>query len=153
MIEAQALYINALIKKVKEAKSLGSSISIEPKAGVVEAYNNEIQARLNQSAFADPNCNSWYKNEAGLITNNWSDAVIPYQKRTCVIDWNDFMVTEAGAEVCTGGGKESWSRVVEETQVSNMAILMGLVTTAAAVVAGSVYRKSVRSALQWELGR
>jgi hypothetical protein len=143
MIEAQALYINALIKKVKEAKSAGRSISIQPKTDVVEAYNNEIQARLNQSAFADPNCNSWYKNEAGLITNNWSDAVIPYQKRTSAIDWNDFLVAGAGAEDCTRRGKERWPRVIEETQISNMAILTGLITTAAAVTAGAMYRKSL----------
>jgi hypothetical protein len=149
MIEAQALYINALIKKVKAAKAAGGRISIQPKAETVKRYNDSIQARLSQSAFADPNCHSWYKNEAGLITNNWADAVIPYQKLTSSIDWDDFLVGGPGAEQCERHGRTSWARVVEETQVSNAAILTGLVTAAAgAVVAGALYRRSLSGLLK-----
>jgi len=140
MIEAQAMYINALIKKVKDARGRGCNISIEPKSTVVKAYNDEIQARLSKSAFADPNCNSWYKNEAGLITNNWADAVIPYQKRTSIITWDDFEVSGSGAELCRKEGKTSWPRVIEETQVSNTVILAGLITAAGAVAAGAFSR-------------
>ena len=69
MIEAQARYINALIQKVKYAKDSGTSISIRPKAQVVKQYNAEIQARLSQSAFADPNCNSWCKSNSDVFYN------------------------------------------------------------------------------------
>lgn len=132
------MYINALIKKVKAARERGGSISLEPKLSVHKAYNDEIQARLSESAFADPNCNSWYKNDAGLITNNWSDAVIPYQKRTSTISWDDFEISGTGAEEVKKEGKISWPRVIEETQVSNTVILAGLVTAAGAVVAGAL---------------
>lgn len=108
MIEAQSLYINALIQKVKAARSKGGNLRLEPKSHVVEKYNDEIQARLSMSAFADPNCNSWYKNEAGLITNNWSDAVVPYQKRTSSIDWEDFDIRGTGANEVKAEGKTSW---------------------------------------------
>jgi hypothetical protein len=148
MIEAQALYIQALITKVKAAKSAGTSIAIRPKASVAQQYNNEIQARLSQSAFADPNCNSWYKNEAGLITNNWADAVIPYQKRTSKISWDEYDFSGPGAEEFNRQGSLSWKRVVEETQVSNTAILTGLVLSAGAVTAGALYRKSLKGALK-----
>lgn len=136
MIEAQALYINALIKKVKAARDRGCNVSIEPKSSVAQAYNDEIQARLSKSAFADTHCHSWYKNEAGLITNNWSDAVIPYQKRTSIISWDDFEVSGSGADECKIEGKTSWPRVIEETQISNRVILAGLVTAIGAVAAG-----------------
>lgn len=148
MIEAQALYTNTLISKVRAAKANGGSIAIAPKPEVVAAYNAEIQARLNVSAFADPNCNSWYKNEAGLITNNWSDAVIPYQKRTCELNWGDYDVKGEGREECVSNGKEKWGLIVEETQVSNGTIVGGLITAAAAVVAGTIYRKSLRQLLK-----
>jgi cation diffusion facilitator CzcD-associated flavoprotein CzcO len=147
MIEAQAMYINALIKKVKAARDRGANISIEPKSGVVQAYNDEIQARLTKSAFADPNCNSWYKNEAGLITNNWADAVIPYQKRTSSITWDDFEINGLGAEECKKEGKTSWPRVIEETQVSNTVILAGLIAAAGAVAAGALSRNARRTLL------
>jgi hypothetical protein len=144
MIEAQAMYINALIKKIKAAKEQGGNLRIEPKSKVVEEYNNEIQARLRQSAFADPNCNSWYKNEAGLITNNWADAVVPYQKRTSSISWDDFEISGTGARNVETSGRTSWSRVVEETQVSNKILLAGLVTAAGAVTATVLSRKSLK---------
>ncbi len=148
MIEAQSLYINALIQKVKAARSKGSNLRLEPKSHVAEKYNNEIQARLTESAFADPHCNSWYKNEAGLITNNWSDAVIPYQKQTSSIDWEDFDLRGSGADEVKAEGKISWPRVIEETQVSNTAILTGLLTAAGAFVAGSFYRNSLKALLR-----
>ena len=148
MIEAQALYINALIKKVQTARQNGGSLRLEPKAEVVQKYNEEIQARLAKSAFADPNCNSWYKNEAGLITNNWSDAVIPYQKRTSCIDWSEFDIRGAGSEEIKVEGETKWARVIEETQVSNGTILVGLVTAAGAITAGAIYRGAFKSILR-----
>ncbi|KAK0130124.1 hypothetical protein ONS96_000651 [Cadophora gregata f. sp. sojae] len=148
MIEAQALYINTLISKVKAARSKGEKLRIEPKIKVVETYNKEIQCRLAESAFADPNCNSWYKNEAGLITNNWADAVIPYQKRTSYIDWDDFDVIGSGAAEVKAEGITKWARVIEETQVSNTALLAGLLTTAGAVAAGAMYRNSLKAMLR-----
>ncbi|KAL5316140.1 hypothetical protein ACEPPN_017018 [Leptodophora sp. 'Broadleaf-Isolate-01'] len=148
MIEAQSLYINTLISKVKAAKNSGRKLRIEPKSQVVEKYNSEIQTRLAKSAFADPNCNSWYKNEEGLITNNWADAVIPYQKRTSSINWDDYEISGSGAEVVKAEGTTKWARVIEETQVSNTAILVGLLTTAGAVAAGTLYRNSIRAMLR-----
>lgn len=145
MIEAQALYINALIKQIKKAKKHGHNLRIEPKADLVRKYNDEIQARLRESAFADPNCNSWYKNEAGLITNNWSDTVISYQKRTNTIQWDDFDITGNGAEDVKTKGKTSWPRVIEETQISNGMILTGLLTAAGTIAAGTLYRGTLKT--------
>ena len=148
MIEAQAMYISALIRKVRAAKEQGGSISIQPKSEVVKKFNNEIQARLAQSAFADPNCNSWYKNEAGLITNNWADAVIPYQKRTSSIDWEDFDIIGTGLGNIQKQGRTSWPRVVEETQLSNAMILSGLITAAGVVTAGTLFRDSLKTLMR-----
>lgn len=148
MIEAQALYINALIKKVRTARQKGGSIRIAPKSEVVQKYNKEIQYRLAESAFADPNCNSWYKNEAGLITNNWSDAVIPYQKRTSSIDWAEYEVNGTDADEIKKEGHTKWARVVEETQVSNGVILAGLVATVGAIAARAFYRGASKSVLR-----
>ena len=80
MIEAQSRYINALIKEVLDARAKGGSLTIQVKPEVFERYNREVQAKLQNSSFADPQCNSWYKNAEGVITNNWSGTVIEYQK-------------------------------------------------------------------------
>lgn len=123
MIEAQALYINALIKKVRIARQKGGSIRIAPKSEVVQKYNKEIQSR------------------------NWSDAVIPYQKRTSSIDWNEYEISGTDADEIKKEGHTKWARVVEETQVSNGVILAGLVTAVAAVAARAFYRGASKSVL------
>jgi cation diffusion facilitator CzcD-associated flavoprotein CzcO len=80
MIEAQSRYINAIIKEVVDARSKGGSLTVMVKGDVFERYNQAMQEKLQTSSFADPKCNSWYKNEEGVITNNWSGNVIEYQK-------------------------------------------------------------------------
>jgi len=80
MIESQSRYINVLIQEVLHARQQGGALVIKPKEKRVKAFNDEIQAELAQSSFADPNCASWYKTASGKITNNWSRTVIDYQK-------------------------------------------------------------------------
>ena len=84
-----------------------------------------------------------------MITNIWSYAVIPYQRRTSTINWDDFEIGGTGADKVGAGGKTNWSRVVEETQVSNASNLIGLVTAAAAAVAAGVLaRNSLKTFLK-----
>ncbi|KAG9245932.1 hypothetical protein BJ878DRAFT_323165 [Calycina marina] len=144
MIEAQALYITTLINKVQTAREAGMSVSIRPKAKVLQEYSADIQARLATSAFADPNCHSWYKTESGLVTNNWADAVIPYQKRTSSINWEDFDIGGLGASDIMKEGKTSWNRVVEESWISNTTLLAGIITAGSVTAAGVVYRNTLR---------
>jgi hypothetical protein len=81
MIEAQAKYIHGIAAEVISAKSKGAPLSITPRTARVSEFNEEIQQELNQSSFADPNCNSWYKRaDNGRITQNWSRNVVDYQK-------------------------------------------------------------------------
>ena len=74
--------------------------------------------------------------------------MIPYQKRTSFIDWEDFEIEGTGDTEMKG--KTSWQRVVEETQVSNTVILAGLVTAAAGAVAAGVLSR--RGGLKTLLG-
>ena len=74
-----------MIKEVLKARSTVTNgtrgtLVIQPKAERVKSFNDEIQAELQSSSFADPNCGSWYKNKDGIITNNWSRTVVEYQK-------------------------------------------------------------------------
>ena len=140
-IEAQSKYINALISSVLQAKRQGKSLSIQPKQQVVEDYNKEVQARLANSTFANPNCTSWFKNEAGLITNNWCASAIAYQERTCFVDWTDFDLRGTAAADVYKKGKTKWKRVVEETQISNGAIGLACLTAIGVSLAGYAFYK------------
>lgn len=89
--------------------------------------------------------NSWYKNEAGLITNNWADNCIQYQEKTSQIDWREFQV-EGDREVVeriNDEGRVTWRRTVEETQISNSMLLTGIVA-AFAIGIGTAFRHSLR---------
>lgn len=141
MIEAQSRYINALVSAVLDARNRGARVGIMPKQFVTDAFNTKIQAILEKSSFADPNCGSWYKNEQGRITNNWSGTVVEYQHVLSKVDWEDYETADqkrSASRVVFGDGKrESWvGRVREETVVSNTAILVGAVS---ALVAGAAW--------------
>jgi hypothetical protein len=43
----------------------------------MEAYDRRIQAELARTVWAETP-RSWYKNEAGRITNNWSGTTLRY---------------------------------------------------------------------------
>jgi hypothetical protein len=71
MIEAQSSYITAMIAEIVKARRSGLSLKITPSKATINKFNEEIQARLQKSTFASDTCRSWYKNEKGIITNNW----------------------------------------------------------------------------------
>ena len=120
-IEAQSLYITALIAPVLAAKRRGQTLRIEPKPCVVETYNRDLQAKLSRSAFAHPGCTSWFKDEQGRILNNWAGSAIEYQKRVCFIDWSDFLIGGSGRHLIEKipGRVTRWERRVEETRISD----------------------------------
>ncbi|KAL9604618.1 MAG: hypothetical protein Q9219_000338 [cf. Caloplaca sp. 3 TL-2023] len=140
-IEAQSKYITTLVAAVLNAKRRGMTLQLQPKHGVVEAYNEEVQSRLARSTFADPNCTSWFKDEHGRITTNWSGSAIQYQERTSSVDWTDFEISGTAAEEWRNAAPTRWNRVVEETQISDrMAVICGFLIFGASAAAWYVSR-------------
>jgi len=137
MIEAQSRYINALITPILTARRRNKApLSIRPNPTKLASYNASVQKILANSSFADPNCNSWYKNDAGLITNNWSGTVVDYQVILSKVDWEDYII-EGDKEGVLDGKKETWiGRIQEESSVSNatLAAALGVVSVAAVAV-------------------
>jgi len=166
MIEAQSRYICGMVAAVLEARMrdgehgsnavdekngsgppVARGLALVPKPAAVDAYNAKLQKTLAASAFADPACNSWYKDPtSGLITNNWSGTVVEYQELLSKIEWADF----EGGQVVEEMRKEKAAqlgRVVEETRVSDK-LLVGL-SVAAVVLGGALrYQKALSSLLR-----
>jgi hypothetical protein len=67
MIEAQSRYINGLIAAVLEARGQGMSLTISPNIERLDHFNSEMQKTLNESPYAHPSCDSWYKSDAGKL--------------------------------------------------------------------------------------
>ncbi|KAF2714814.1 flavin-binding monooxygenase-like protein [Pleomassaria siparia CBS 279.74] len=134
MIEAQSRYLNGLVGAVLDARNRNVPMGLMPKKHVTQQYNDEMQHVLGKSSFADPKCQSWYKNKEGRITNNWSGTVIDYQELLEHVNWDDFEVVGKDGQnkgsasgVVFGGGKKETKvgRVREETMVSNTGLVVG----------------------------
>ena len=95
MIEAQSRYLNGLVEAVLDARGKGKPIGLVPVKERTEAFNEGIQGVLSKSSFADPACNSWYKNGEGKITNNWSGTVEEYKARTARFEPAEYEIVRA----------------------------------------------------------
>ena len=89
MIERQVEYtVKALVEM--SAKNLSK---IEVKSAALERFNRDLQKDLAKTTWADPHCQSWYKNAQGHITQNWSSHTRDYAKATETIKWEDYALT------------------------------------------------------------
>jgi cation diffusion facilitator CzcD-associated flavoprotein CzcO len=77
MIECQSRYIVQCVKKLRDEGL--PFLDLRPE--VMERYNRRVQEDLRGTAW-DKTAHSWYKNDAGRITNNWPHSTVAYWWRT-----------------------------------------------------------------------
>jgi cation diffusion facilitator CzcD-associated flavoprotein CzcO len=81
MIECQTNYI---IRSIQILQREGLKyLNLRPRA--MQAFNRKLDAELERTAWARTG-KSWYKNEAGQITNNWSGTTARYWWQTRKVD-------------------------------------------------------------------
>ena len=136
MIEAQSRYINTLVGEVIRARERGHMLSLIPTPKAMKEFNDRIQELLRSSSFGDPNCNSWYKRDDGLITNNWSGRVIEYQDELSQVQWEDYLAQGSGKELLAEKNSTHIGRVREETFFSNASLIGAL---GAVAIAGGYF--------------
>ncbi|PKX99641.1 flavin-containing monooxygenase [Aspergillus novofumigatus IBT 16806] len=139
MIEAQSRYISALVSQILQAQRVGHTLALRPKPEVAKTFNEDIQAALRKSSFADPNCSSWYKTEDGRITNNWHSTVVDYQNELSSVRWDDYIAEGSGKALITKKKETHIGRVKEETLISNTSLLWGAASVVVAL--GGYYLK------------
>ncbi|OGE56327.1 hypothetical protein PENARI_c003G05697 [Penicillium arizonense] len=134
MIEAQSRYLNGIVGEVIRARQKGKTLSLKPKLAVLKTFNEKLQTALRNTSFADPNCNSWYKRDDGVITNNWSGTAIDYQLNLSKVEWQDYVVDGTGKGDVEGKATTKLGRVREETLLSDTSLLIvGAVSLLSAV--------------------
>lgn len=141
MIEAQSRYLNVLVSEVINARKRGRTLALKPQPNALQRFNDRIQAVLRSTSFADPNCNSWYKRDDGVITNNWSGTVVDYQTELSKIKWEDYVVEGTGSTAIVGKRDTRIGYVHEVSLLSDRSLLVGAV--GALSVAGYFVVKSV----------
>jgi cation diffusion facilitator CzcD-associated flavoprotein CzcO len=85
MIECQVGYALQCIRALM-ARDL-SYLDVRPE--VMERYNEALQRDMQKIAWS-AGCHSWYKTEAGKVTNNWSGFTVEYWWRTRRPDLSEF---------------------------------------------------------------
>ena len=82
MIECQTRYILQCIERLRK----GDLAYLDLRSEVQAAFNEKIQAELQRTVWAETD-HSWYKDEAGRITNNWSGTTTRYWWKTRKSTW------------------------------------------------------------------
>jgi len=88
MLEIQHQYIVDAVKYI-----LSEDVLMDVKRPVFTSYNQDIQAKMIDSAFSS-DCSSWYKNAAGKVINNWPLNVETYRNYT-QFDLADYIVASS----------------------------------------------------------
>ena len=86
MLERQVEYAVKALDGLGEA---GKAAMVPTKAAQ-DRFNAQVQADLEKTVWADPACNSWYKNEHGKITQNWSSHTRDYAAAVADVKLEDY---------------------------------------------------------------
>ena len=88
MLEHQVAYAVKALSGLKER----SKQSMDVTSAALARFNAQLQEDLARTTWADPRCHSWYKNDKGHITQNWSSHVRGYGQATSAVAWDDYEV-------------------------------------------------------------
>ena len=90
MIECQ---VNYIVDAVNTLKKQGAK-SLDLKAHKMGEFADYLKARLATSVW-EKDCDSWYKNDAGKVTNNWPDFTYIYEEATKKVNLDDYNLSPA----------------------------------------------------------
>jgi len=76
MIEAQSRYITRAVRELRD----GGLAWLDVRGDVMDLYNTQLQREADGTVWV-ADCDSWYKNEHGVVTNNWPAFTVSYWKR------------------------------------------------------------------------
>ena len=94
MLEAQFGYV---VQALAAQDELGVD-ALEVRPSVVSRFNAELQGEMDDAAWSG-GCNSWYKNAAGKVINNWSGTVHQYHDKTRRFVSDEFMMLSVSETV------------------------------------------------------
>ena len=92
--ECSVRYILGCLKLLAET---GAS-AIECRQEAHDVFNAQVDEGNRRMAWGSPNVNSWYKNAAGRVTQNWPFALVDYWRATVAPDPSDFVLEKKAVE-------------------------------------------------------
>jgi hypothetical protein len=86
MIECQVRYILRCIEALRKRRLR----YLDVREDAVAAYNGVLQRDMKKRVW-EADCNSWYKTDAGKVTNNWGYSTVYYWWKTMKPDFSKFL--------------------------------------------------------------
>jgi cation diffusion facilitator CzcD-associated flavoprotein CzcO len=88
MMECQINYIIAALDGLAARGAKAMEVTPIAQTG----FFDTLQSQLAKTVWADPACNSWYKNDKGQITQNWGGSCGDYAAAVKDVFWDDYVV-------------------------------------------------------------
>ncbi len=89
--ECSVRYILGCLKLLAQT----GAAALEPRREVHDAFNIKVDEANKLMAWGAPQVTSWYKNEAGRVTQNWPFALVDYWRATLAPNPDDFVLQKA----------------------------------------------------------
>lgn len=67
-------------------KALAADRPVAVSAETQRRFNEALAAKVEKTVWADPHCNSWYKDASGRIRQNWADRCSAYAEELAALD-------------------------------------------------------------------
>ena len=88
MIEQQVSYLLRALTLMEQKGA--ATVAVTPEAH--RRFNQQLQADLARTVWADEHCHSWYKTRSGEITQNWSGSAREYAQTLAEIETGDLVL-------------------------------------------------------------
>ncbi|HEV7915502.1 MAG TPA: NAD(P)/FAD-dependent oxidoreductase [Albitalea sp.] len=91
MIESQLRYLLDALARMDRARL----VSVDAKPEVADAFNSDLQRRMQRTVWSTGGCTSWYQTQDGKITTLWPGTTLEYRLRTWRFRLADYVALRA----------------------------------------------------------
>jgi cation diffusion facilitator CzcD-associated flavoprotein CzcO len=91
IIESQIAYIRSALEQMREQQI----VAVEPTQRAQDAWNADLQRRMERTVWSTGGCASWYLDEHGRNTTLWPRATFTFREQLRKFDLDQYVVTHA----------------------------------------------------------
>jgi len=94
IIESQIAYILSALQKMGEREIA----TVEPRAEAQQAWNTDVQERMQRTVWSTGGCASWYLDSHGRNTTLWPRTTFKFRSLLSEFDTEQYVVTSRHAD-------------------------------------------------------
>ncbi|MFI1167040.1 flavin-containing monooxygenase [Streptomyces sp. NPDC020801] len=102
MIESQ---LNYMADYLRQLNVLGGRVALDARPSAVNAWNREVQERMERTVWNTGGCTSWYLDASGRNTTIWPGTTTEFRRATRRVDLAEYEVVRAAGGKSEAVGK------------------------------------------------